>query len=244
MSHEKRTKRERLWRSCKRAGLAALTPLYIRRLRASAAKAASADDVVQLVFDTKLFSLHIAPLQRPGEVRWLFEKVRGLAPNRVMEIGTAKGGTLFLWAQAAGARAELISIDLESGPFGGGYPRWKMPLFHSFARDKQVIHLLRADSHDPATERRVRKLLGNDNLDFLFIDGDHTYEGVAEDFRMYGPLVRPGGIIAFHDIVPGSAERAGGVARFWSEIKSRYTVEEMVEDSSSDGYGVGILFQP
>jgi len=43
--------------------------------------------------------------------------------------------------------------------------------------------------------------LNGEPLDFLFIDGDHTYEGVKRDFEMYSPLVRNGGIIAFHDIV-------------------------------------------
>jgi predicted O-methyltransferase YrrM len=43
-------------------------------------------------------------------------------------------------------------------------------------------------------------VLNEQNLDFLFIDGDHTYKGVKEDFEMYSPLVRKGGVIAFHDI--------------------------------------------
>lgn len=38
--------------------------------------------------------------------------------------------------------------------------------------------------------------------DLLFIDADHTYEGVARDFTRYSPLVSPGGIIAFHDALP------------------------------------------
>jgi hypothetical protein len=48
----------------------------------------------------------------------------------------------------------------------------------------------------------------------LFIDGDHTYEGVRRDFEMYSPLVRKGGIIAFHDIYPGPEESVGGVPKF------------------------------
>ncbi|MEO0196406.1 MAG: class I SAM-dependent methyltransferase [candidate division WOR-3 bacterium] len=44
-------------------------------------------------------------------------------------------------------------------------------------------------------------MLGNSKLDFLFIEGNHSYEGVKMDFEMYFPLVRKGGIIAFHDIV-------------------------------------------
>lgn len=37
-------------------------------------------------------------------------------------------------------------------------------------------------------------------MDFLFIDGDHAYEGVKADFEMYSPLVRKGGLVALHDI--------------------------------------------
>ena len=34
-------------------------------------------------------------------------------------------------------------------------------------------------------------------LDLLFIDGDHSYEGVRQDYKMYSKLVRDGGLIAF-----------------------------------------------
>ena len=37
-------------------------------------------------------------------------------------------------------------------------------------------------------------------VDFLFIDGDHSLEGVKLDDEQYGQLVRSGGIIAFHDV--------------------------------------------
>jgi len=55
-------------------------------------------------------------------------------------------------------------------------------------------------------------------LDFLFIGGDHTYEGVRMDFEMYSPLVRSCGIVVFHDIVPGP-ENVGGAPRFWGYFK-------------------------
>ncbi|RPH56645.1 MAG: class I SAM-dependent methyltransferase, partial [Acidobacteria bacterium] len=87
-------------------------------------------------------------------------------------------------------------------------------------------------------------------LDVLFIDGDHSYEGVRRDFEMYRPLVREGGLIVFHDIVPdfgqryGASTRAstGGVPQFWAELKSRYPdVQEIIEDPRQDGYGLGVL---
>jgi predicted O-methyltransferase YrrM len=57
----------------------------------------------------------------------------------------------------------------------------------------------------------IKNILDDRKVDFLFIDGDHTYEGVTRDFEMYSPLVKRGGIIAIHDIVPASPENVGGV---------------------------------
>ena len=43
-----------------------------------------------------------------------------------------------------------------------------------------------------------------DALDFAYIDGDHSYEGVSADLRTLLPLIRPGGIVAGDDYgVPG-----------------------------------------
>jgi hypothetical protein len=36
-------------------------------------------------------------------------------------------------------------------------------------------------------------------IDFIFVDGDHSFEGVMRDFQLYWGFVRPGGIFAGHD---------------------------------------------
>jgi len=41
----------------------------------------------------------------------------------------------------------------------------------------------------------VKKILAGRQVDFLFIDGDHSYEGVKKDFEMYSSLVRKGGVV-------------------------------------------------
>jgi hypothetical protein len=73
------------------------------------------------------------------------------------------------------------------------------------------------DSAAPETVERVRSMLAGRLVDLLFIDGDHTYEGVKRDFETYAPLTRH--IIAFHDI---NLEWEGaGIKRFWDELKAR-----------------------
>lgn len=38
-----------------------------------------------------------------------------------------------------------------------------------------------------------------DNVDFIFVDGDHSEDGIRKDWALYAPKVKPGGIIALHD---------------------------------------------
>ncbi|MEM5811461.1 MAG: class I SAM-dependent methyltransferase [Candidatus Aenigmatarchaeota archaeon] len=131
----------------------------------------------------------------------------------------------------------MISIDLPTG-----YPSWRISLYKSFARDNQKIYLIRRNSHKKETLSEVKKILGEEELDFLFIDGDHSYYGVKKDFEMYGQLVRRGGIIAFHDIVKGNPKYAGDVWKFWKKIKNNYKNKEIIKDYNQDGYGIGIVY--
>ena len=71
--------------------------------------------------------------------------------------------------------------------------------------------------------------------------GVHTFDS---------PLVRPGGIIGFHDIIPDFKTRygretpsdVGEVPRFWEEVKKEFTdIEEFIEDPEQDGFGIGII---
>ena len=39
-------------------------------------------------------------------------------------------------------------------------------------------------------------------IDMVFIDGDHSKNGVRGDIKAWRPKVRPGGIISFHDYIP------------------------------------------
>jgi len=38
-----------------------------------------------------------------------------------------------------------------------------------------------------------------DKIDFLFLDGDHSEQGIERDWEDWHPFVIPGGVIAFHD---------------------------------------------
>ena len=58
------------------------------------------------------------------------------------------------------------------------------------------------------------------SIDFLFIDGDHNYEAVRQDYHDWTPLLKPGGILAIHDARmnrPGGANYHPGPSRVADE---------------------------
>jgi len=180
--------------------------------------------------------------QVASELAALGQILADLRPERAMEIGTYAGGTLFFLTRLASPDATIISIDLPGGRFGGGYGTLRKWVYQRFARGRQGLHLFQGDSHASEMLNRVKEVLGGQPLDYLFIDGDHTYEGVRKDFEMYGPLVRRGGVIALHDIVEHPPETGCEVSRFWNEIKTQYRHRELIENANQGWAGIGVIY--
>lgn len=213
-------------------------------LRSEARRLRSLRESVDFVFEFAVGEVTIWPAQVRSEITALLELLEIEQPKNILEIGTARGGTLFLFSRIARADARLASIDLPGGRFGGGYERTRIPLLRTLRTSRQALKLIRANSHASATYDETRRWLAGEKLDFLFIDGDHALPGVRADFIHYGALVRTDGLIAIHDIVPGSEDTVGGVPEFWTTLKDAYETQELVEDWSQGGYGIGVVRVP
>jgi predicted O-methyltransferase YrrM len=180
----------------------------------------------------------VRAIQRREELLDLLERVRALEPRSVCEIGTAAGGTLYFLTRVAHESALIVSIDIATPPHTR-FARRKL------ARAAQRIVSLEGDSQTKGMVQRLREHLGGVPLDFLFIDGDHSYEGVKRDFALYAPLVRPGGLIALHDINPDSGDPngpiSGEVPRAWAELRRTHRTEEIVHAPPGEGLGIGVV---
>lgn len=199
---------------------------------------------VPLLFQGKGFYRSLKLKQNMAELLGLVKILEARKVENLCEIGTFKGGTLFIWCQLASDNARIFSIDLPGGPFGGGYNERAIPFFQSFRKPGQVLKCIRGDSHSPTTHKSLAGMIGAKPVDFLFIDGDHTYNGVKKDFEDYSSFVGPGGIIAFHDIVKRENEPDIQVWRFWAEIKQKYSHEEFIESGASRRkIGIGVIYK-
>jgi predicted O-methyltransferase YrrM len=183
------------------------------------------------------------PVQNAEEFVPFLRMLMQKPPASVLEIGTAQGGTFFMLCQAATVDACLATLDLQPP---------SADLVRSFARSQQTVVSLEGDSKAPETRAHVDSLFPN-GLDLLFIDGDHSLEGVSADFDGYAPLVCPGGLVVFHDIVEDNLQRtgfsttkarSGGVPQYWREFKdssaNAWVTREFIRSWDQDGMGIGV----
>jgi cephalosporin hydroxylase len=184
----------------------------------------------------------LSAYQVHDEFKRFIDWVSDIKPKVVMEIGTAQGGTLVVWSRLVGDM--VISVDLEHGIHGGGYPPQKQRLFQELVADRSTnLELIQADSHQETTRKYVENLLAGKQLDLLFIDGDHRLEGVTRDFELWNSLVKPGGYIVFHDILPHPPELDCHVDKLWNSLKNQYPSQEIVADYNQGCAGIGIIQQ-
>jgi UDP:flavonoid glycosyltransferase YjiC (YdhE family) len=164
-------------------------------------------------------------LQKEEELAALLALLLPRRPRRILEIGSDAGGTLYAWRQLG---AEVIGITLPDGPYRSGVPL----RCHGAT-------VLEGDSHHPRTIRAVSTLLGQQPVNVLFVDGDHSYAGVRADVASYLPFVAADGLVVLHDICqhPGRPEVA--VHRYWQGLRNLPGSLELVSAPRSWG-GIGV----
>lgn len=183
-------------------------------------------------------SYDLGMVQNHKEIIKASEFFKSLEVKNFMEIGTDQGGTFAIWSKLSqdGIR---ISLDLPHGQFGrSDYNVDRRDLYlKSLGNNVTLIH---GDSHDESIPEKIKYILSGELLDFLFIDGDHTYEGVKKDYDMYSRFVKSGGWIGFHDIKNTEFHRNANcrVDILWNELEG-----EKIEfiDSNSDYGGIGFI---
>jgi predicted O-methyltransferase YrrM len=183
--------------------------------------------------------------QKVTELSPLISLLKRRKLRTLVEIGTAKGGTLYAWCKIAEPDATIVSIDLPGGPFGGGYTLKEKKTIRRYKRKYQKIYFLRKDSSKKTTIHALKTALRGSPVDFLFIDGDHRYTGVKKDFILYSPMVKENGLIVVHDILHHPKVPQCRVDRLWGILKKSYRFREITDPEDDRGWGqwagIGVL---
>jgi hypothetical protein len=97
----------------------------------------------------------------------------------IVEVGTEQGGSAKIITDST--QADLYSIDIEDK-------------INATMVDRTRFKFCLGDA------KAFKKAHPDLEIDFLFIDADHSFGGVKEDFDTLYPMLKPGGLVAFHDV--------------------------------------------
>src|SRR5260370_13917073 len=165
------------------------------------------------------------------EAALLWKAVKATSGN-ILEIGGHLAGSTVLLAAAAGRDREIYSIDNRSNEDRACKDYLARP------EHKARVHLLVADSRSPMPDLR---------FGFLFVDGDHTFEGVLGDVVAHWNALQSSddkpALAAFHDALPNEnfkwrdADRK--LNRFWIRLRNKFRKRQKPEVAPD--YEPGVL---
>lgn len=157
-----------------------------------------------------------------GESAWLLHGLtRSLKPETCVEIGSARGWSTCHIGLALRERfhGKLYAIDPHRST------NWNDPGTAETERYiRQHIRVLGLESYVEIVRATSEQAAQNWTrpIDLLFIDGDHSYEGVKRDWELFLPFLRSFGIVVFHDTtweIHGPNRPDMGVPRFVDDLR-------------------------
>jgi predicted O-methyltransferase YrrM len=166
---------------------------------------------------------------------YLFQLTSDLpADAQVIEIGSWMGAsTCFIASGLKGNAAKVFAVDNFQGlSTCGEDAAWYKRHFTQLGSNS-TLEIFRKNFADLGLSARAETVFSDSlaaakelavkrgGIDFIFIDGDHSYEACKADILAWAPYVKRGGVIAFHDF----GSRADGVTRaIFEETKAgRFT---------------------
>ena len=134
--------------------------------------------------------------------------------SRLAEIGVWEGGSTRRIRELMAPGATLFAVDpYAPGRLGVSYQRLIAHGEVSRIKNGSVIWL-----RETGAEAARRQEVTAAPFDFVFLDGDHTYDGLRRDWEGWAPLVAARGVIALHDSVLPKGHVDAGSVRYSSEV--------------------------
>lgn len=135
-------------------------------------------------------------IRLPDDILVFQELVWDYRPQRIVETGVARGGSLLLGTamqRMAGLEPSVLGIDIAI------YPHTRRALdSHPLATG---IHLLESDSRAESAVDTAREFLGDAERALLVLDSNHTHDHVLGELRALAPLLPVGSYVLVADTI-------------------------------------------
>lgn len=143
------------------------------------------------------------------EAAYIFKLASSLKNANLLEIGRYEGGSIILLATAIDKNSKITSIDIN--------PKNDTAL-------KKVLGEAKLDNKVELIIDNANNVKAEPNkYNLIFIDGDHSYQGVKKDYEHWRIALRPKGHLIFHDSAHSRefSSWAPGVGKLVEEIDQR-----------------------
>jgi predicted O-methyltransferase YrrM len=172
-----------------------------------------------------------------------YSLIQNLKPKNILVVGSLKGYIPVIAAMACRdnqfGQVDFVDAaydDEEKGKNWQGIGLWKKINPKEYFSKVGVQDYIK--THVMTTAEFAKKY-PKKKYQYIYIDGDHSYEGVKLDYSLFYPRLEKNGLMSFHDIV-ASGKLAGGlygVKKFWQELKNK---EKIIFPFPTNS-GLGIL---
>jgi len=171
-----------------------------------------------------------------GHRDFAYDLLQFVRPERLVELGSQYGCSLFTFCQAVRdfkLNTEINAVDMWSGDIGAeitGEEVYALVQKTAETYYPEVnLHLFQMCFDD------ARPNFADNSIDILHIDGGHTFEDVEHDFTTWLPKLKENGIVLFHDVYSPIDQ---GSCDHWEKTKKEYDCYFDFTHSC----GLGILF--
>lgn len=106
---------------------------------------------------------------------------------------------------------------------------WKsLPGHYHTTKKKLAVHRYR-NFILPMSFTEAARIIADDSLDFIYVDGEHDYDNVSRDIKEWWPKLRSGGIFSGHDYeMQGPFGKDFGVIRAVSELARKHDLNVFI----------------
>lgn len=174
---------------------------------------------------------HHRAIQHSAELGTLLTLADQAQVSTVLEIGTWVGGTAWALAQLPSVQ-RIITVDRD--PQAEAYP--------TIAALAPKAILIAGESSERATVAKVREALDAHLPDLLFIDGGPDHQTVSDDWDIYHHMVRPGGLVALHNVEVPYDRPSSGPSLLWARVRNAYPSVKLTA-APGEWAGIGVIWR-
>lgn len=150
--------------------------------------------------------------------------VRSLKPERILCVGSYRGFIPVVLGLACQDNRKGVVDFVDAGlDFSNIDPLLGDGFWKKVDSDKYFSKLVdpRHINSYVITTQEYAKKFPKRRYGYIYLDGDHTYQGVKKDYQLFWPKLELGGFLVFHDVLGKGKKVKFGVKRFWEELSGK-----------------------